>query len=233
MTQQPEASKINMRKFVVRIADVNIEINTLSTGTYGYCIDYLTSDKQDIDISITKEDVDQLIKADQRASQFINEAYLESIAVYQKIVEEMLSYKCFMMHGAVVAIDNAAWMFSAKSKTGKTTHVKKWLKHINGAYIVNGDKPLIKIQHDQVYACGTPWCGKERLGRNTMVPLKAVVFLERSESNSIQKLTFSNSFLYLLQHVYIPSNPEKAKETLQLLQMLEDKVSFYYHIKLY
>ena len=61
-----------------------------------------------------------------------------------------------------------------------------------------------------------------------MVPLKAVVFLERSESNSIQKLTFSNSFLYLLQHVYIPSNPEKAKETLQLLQMLEDKVSFYY-----
>ena len=49
------------------------------------------------------------------------------------------------MHGAVVAIDNKAYMFTANSGVGKTTRAKLWLNEYPDSIIVNGDKPLIKI----------------------------------------------------------------------------------------
>ena len=217
----------DMKNFVIKVAGINVGISTQSTGTYGYCISYLTDETPEVHVSVTQADVDDLFSSSLIAQQYDNPAYLESIAVYVKIIEALLDYNCFMMHGAVVAIGNEAWMFSANSGTGKTTHIKQWIRNIDGAYVVNGDKPIIRIVNDQIYVCGTPWYGKERLGTNTMVPLKGIAFLKRNESNCIREMPFSEAYLSLLQHVHVPHDPDQAKKTLRLLQQLDSKVSYY------
>ena len=131
------------------------------------------------------------------------------------------------MHGAVIAYNNAAYMFTASSGTGKTTHIRKWLNNLPGAYVVNGDKPLIKITNAGAIACGTPWCGKEKFGKNCMVPMRAIVLMERGEDNIIQEISFGQAFTGLLQQTYMPKDVEKMKKTLALLSMLQGRVKFY------
>lgn len=64
------------------------------------------------------------------------------------------------MHGTVVDHNGQAYMFTAPSGTGKTTHAKLWLDNLPDAFIVNGDKPFIIAGDEQPKACGTPWAGK-------------------------------------------------------------------------
>ena len=153
--------------------------------------------------------------------------YLETIIIYRKICNEMPLFNTFLMHGAVIAVGNESFMFAAKSGTGKTTHIKKWLENNKDAYVVNGDKPLIRITEDNVMACGTPWCGKEYLGNNVIVPLKSIVLMERGEDNRMEKITFKQAYLDLLQQTYLPPDADNARKTLSLLSQLDGKVDFW------
>ena len=51
------------------------------------------------------------------------------------------------MHGAVIRYKGKAYLFTAPSGTGKTTHIRQWLKKAEGTFVVNGDKPLIKVEN--------------------------------------------------------------------------------------
>lgn len=156
------------------------------------------------------------------------EDYLETIVIHRKICNELLSLNTFLMHGAVVAVDGNAYLFTADSGVGKTTHIRKWLKNIEGCFVVNGDKPLIKITDTQAIACGTPWRGKEEMGTKTMVPLKAIVLMERAEKNAINKITLGQAFAFLLAQTYRPDDEAKMRKTLQLMQRLNPLVSFWW-----
>ena len=213
--------------FIIGIADLKIRIITPSSGTYGYCIKYLTKGHSDYDIIVSEKDVQNEIKKSPLKGDFLNLAYLETVAVYRKIADVVLQNDIILMHGAVIAINNSAYMFSAPSRTGKTTHIKLWLNNLPGTFVVNGDKPLIKISSTQVVACGTPWCGKERMGTNAIVPLKAIIFMERAEDNYIDEITFPQAYPFLLQQTNIPDDPQKAKKALNLLSELYGKVRFY------
>ena len=92
---------------------------------------------------------------------------------------------------------------------------------------MNGDKPLIRLTETQAIACGTPWCGKENQGENAMVPLKAIVLMERGEGNKMEEVTFGRAFPFLLQQTYRPSDPVKMKKSLTLLSKLNGRVRFY------
>jgi len=134
----------------------------------------------------------------------------------------------FLMHGAVIAMDDQAYMFTAPSGTGKTTRIRLWQKQYPSSIIVNGDKPLIRISKDKIIACGTPWCGKEGWNTNTMVPLRAIFLLERSdERNSIEEISLGSAFPALLQQTYRPDESELMRKTLLLLKSLEGKVKIF------
>lgn len=222
-----KAKTVDMNHFVIKTAGLNIGINALSPSTYGYCLSYLSDEEPDFCIDVTREDV-ELEKID-RASNMkeANDPYSETIAAYRKIVDKIIDYDVFLMHGAVVATGSIAYMFSASSGTGKTTHIKQWLRNLDEAYVVNGDKPLIKVTEKEIYACGTPWCGKERLGRNVMVPLRGIIQLNRNEKNSIRQVSFSEIYPFLLQQTHIPGDSINARKTLGLLARLYEKVSFW------
>lgn len=101
----------------------------------------------------------------------------------------LLEYKGIMQHASAVVVDNKAYLFSAPSGTGKSTHTGKWLELFGDkAYILNDDKPAIRILDDGIYAYGTPWSGKHDISVNKKVPLQGICFLTRDTENWIKPM---------------------------------------------
>lgn len=222
----PHKDNYQKHHFCIEIAGKVIGIETLYEETYSTCKEYLCDLEPEILISINKKDIEYEREEALRANILREDGYLETLAVYRKISEAMLQYDTFLMHGAVIAVGDNAYMFTAESGTGKTTHIKKWLENIEDAFVVNGDKPLIKLMNNHVIACGTPWCGKEKMGTNTMVNLRAIVLMIRGENNEIEEITYQQAFSPILQQTYRPDDTDSMFRTLKLVSQLKGKVRF-------
>ena len=225
-----EETKLSFEKqnhFTVKIADCVIRINAPSPRTYIQCRDYIVQEDPDIIINISEEDALYEIKEGQSLYKSINENYVETLAAFRKIADELSSRGIILMHGAAIAIGNEAYLFSASSGVGKTTHIKKWIEHVNDSYVLNGDKPFIKTVGTEALIYGTPWCGKERMGKNAKAALKAIVFMERSEDNSIEEISFVDAYPYLLQHIYQPQDVLQMKAVLKNLSELNGKIKVF------
>ena len=122
------------------------------------------------------------------------------------------------MHASVIEVDGFAYAFSAPSGTGKSTHTSLWLKNIPNARVINGDKPLMRVEDDgTVTAFGTPWNGKENWGDNIKATMKAVCFLDRGEQNEIRRCGEEESIMRLAQQLYLRGG--RTSVNLQLLMM--------------
>ncbi len=215
------------RHFCISLAGRAVAVDALYTEVYSLCNDYLSDLTPDIQISIDENDLAFESIETKKARTSWNNGYLETLAVYRKISEAMLDFDTFLMHGAVVAAGGEAYMFTAPSGTGKTTHIRKWIENDKDAFVVNGDKPLIKVTDTRAIACGTPWRGKESLGANVMAPLKAVALMERGEDNAIEEISFGRAFTFLLQQTYRPADADRMRKTLALLSRLNGRVRFF------
>ena len=210
---------------IYRIADKNIRINSLFSFVHVYCEKYRTDGEPDFEVEITDAD----IKAESRTVKAeVSGGWIEVSAVYRKIAEMIPKYDTFMLHGSAISVDGEGYLFTAKSGTGKSTHVKLWRELLGDcAVMVNDDKPFIKVSDDGVRIYGTPYSGKEGLNTNISVPLKAICVLERSKENRIREVDLSDVYPVLLQQTYHPSEREMFNRTFDLLDRLNGFVKFY------
>ena len=220
-------------EFTVCLAGINVAIESLFDEVYDFCRDYLTDAPADMSVSVTAEDIFQEKIKNIRESQIEGipvvdypDSYLETLAVYRKIVTKMLDFDTFLMHGAVVAVGDKAWLFTAPSGTGKTTHINLWLNNIPGSYVVNGDKPLIHIG-DECTVYGTPWAGKEGMNQNIGVNLCGIVVLNRGAENHIEKVPMTQILPVLIQQSYRPKERVELEKTLSLLSRMGKKIPMY------
>lgn len=110
-----------------------------------------------------------------------------------------------VLHGSAIAYQGRGVIFSAPSGTGKSTHTGLWKQCFGDDVVyVNDDKPALRFEEDTVYMYGTPWSGKTDLNTNMRVPLHAVVFVERGETNAVRRLDFTESMLNLQSQVVQP-----------------------------
>lgn len=219
--------------FTVCLAGKNIAVTSLFDEVYDFCRDYLTDASPDMTVTITNEDITYEKIVSIREAQIeglpigdYSDSYLETLAVYRKIVTKMLAFDTFLMHGAVVAVGDKAWLFTAPSGTGKTTHINLWLKNIPDSYVVNGDKPLINVG-DECTVYGTPWAGKEKMNRNVGVKLCGIVILNRGVENAIEKVPMTQILPVLIQQSYRPKTKPELEKTLSLLSSLGHKIPMY------
>ena len=94
--------------------------------------------------------------------------------------------------------ESIGFPFIAASGTGKSTHTSLWLKHIEGAQLLNDDNPIIRIIDGTPYLFGSPWSGKTPCYRNRKTRLGAVTRIERAPQNSIERLSPIEAFASLL-----------------------------------
>ena len=141
----------------------------------------------------------------------------------------LLDFDGFMLHASGVVYENKAYLFSAPSGTGKSTHTSIWQRVFGNdkTFIINDDKPAIKLDGDVVKACGTPWSGKYDQSRNADVPIKGICFLERAEVNSIEEMEKKEAIHQILNQTIRPRDPKDMEKLLTLLDRLLDRVKVY------
>ncbi|HBL41445.1 MAG TPA: hypothetical protein DDY98_07765 [Ruminococcaceae bacterium] len=224
-----------MTEFTILLAEIPIRVQALYPQTKAFCADYLTEKTPVFCVTIEPQDIAYEQKFSEKTAErehkpivrFLPE-YLETLAVYRKIANKMPSYGVLLFHGAAVAVDGQVYLFTAQSGTGKTTHMKYWLEQYGErATVVNGDKPLIKMTDNGVFVCGTPWQGKEKYGKNTVLPLKALCILQRDTHDHIEKVSFSKEFSVILRQTYQPPFADGLEKTLDLLTDLSKKIPLY------
>jgi hypothetical protein len=102
-----------------------------------------------------------------------------------------------LFHAAVVSYQGKAYMFLGPSGTGKSTHARLWLKHIEGTELVNDDNPVVR--DGVVY--GSPWSGKTPCYRNVSYPLGGIVMLSQAPYNKICRLEGLQAYMALVPSI--------------------------------
>lgn len=149
----------------------------------------------------------------------------EIICTTESFYMQLLGYGGFMLHSSAVVMDGGAYLFSAPSGTGKSTHTALWLELFGErAAILNDDKPAILLREDGIFACGTPWSGKSDLNLNLCVPLRGICVLERSMQNFINPLPAEKAVYALLNQTLRPEEPEKMAALLEYIDRVTENI---------
>jgi len=217
-----------MMSFRMKLAGISIQVHAMFETTEQFCRDYLTDESPSVEVSITQADLEEERRrsacSDEREGRSVvryPDEYLETLALYRRILERLLPRHVLLFHGSALALNGKAYLFTARSGVGKTTHTRLWLKNIPDCYVLNGDKPLLLFREDAVYVCGTPWQGKENCGVNEMLPLEAICFLERDEENRIEPIGFNNALGPLSTQAHRPGGGENLVEFIKLIERLK------------
>lgn len=106
-----------------------------------------------------------------------------------------------LMHASVVRQCGYGYAFIAKSGTGKSTQVSNWLKYIPGCDMMNDDNPVVRVTGEGCFIYGSPWSGKTPCYRDVKAPLGAITRIDRSSSNSVERVNAVKAFVSLLPSV--------------------------------
>ena len=132
----------------------------------------------DININVTDERVRAAVAEHPELQQGDWEYMLTGSDFYT----ELIKFDGILLHSSCIVVDDLAYAFSADSGVGKSTHTQLWLKHFGDrCYMLNDDKPAIRLINGEVYACGTPFSGKYDYSAPKNVKLAGICFLQRSE----------------------------------------------------
>lgn len=225
-------SEENTEYFQIRLCERIIGIRHRFKEIRKLCAGYEASGISDLEISVSPKDIEYERLRAAREAEFEGsrpviypDSYLETLSVYRKIAEGLLEYDILLVHASVIAVDGEAYMFTAKSGTGKSTHTRLWREYFKErAVMINDDKPLIRITDEGVTVYGTPWDGKHHLSSNTSAPLKAVCILKRDEENRIKRITKADALPMLCQQSYRPLSTSGTARALSLTDRLLDRV---------
>ena len=106
-----------------------------------------------------------------------------------------------LFHASAVNYEGRGYMFLGKSGTGKSTHAGLWVKHIEGAVLMNDDNPVVRISDGIATVYGSPWSGKTPCYRNVSSPLGGIVLLSQAPYNKIQRLEGLEAYVALMSSI--------------------------------
>lgn len=168
---------------ICKIADILVDVPAVG-DLVSRCEDYLANEVHGADITIRTE-----LFRQQRWAGIPKElyAYAETgshFAFY------LLKQGGLVLHASAVVYEGKAYLFSANSGTGKSTHTRNWQSVFGpSAIVINDDKPALRCIDGIWYAYGTPWCGKDGINVNMKAPLAGICFLKQSSRNHIRRLS--------------------------------------------
>ena len=198
---------------------------TVSMDTYGrmaaQALPYETEQDAKVDITI-KPDVAEMKR---RFPDLVDEG-CEYMACEKSFYHQLIWFEGLRIHSSAVVIDGMAYLFSAVSGTGKSTHTSLWRRVFGDERVrmLNDDKPAVRQEDGTWYAYGTPWCGKSGQNANLRVPLGGIALLERAEQNEIQPYTGTDAIFALFRQATRPQDMKSREKVLDLLDKLMTQV---------
>ncbi|RSX57270.1 hypothetical protein [Bifidobacterium samirii] len=224
-----------MTPFVMSLAGLTVRVAPLHDEVAAMCAPYridmdgaVPAIAPHVDVRVTQAMVDAERAMGDPGDW--SDAYLETLAVFRAIGERIPALDRAILHGACIEADGAAYVFTAPSGTGKSTHIRLWRRHLGDrVHVVNGDKPIVHVPADGVpVAHATPWAGKERWQTPLAhAPLAGIAVVTRGTVNACVRMDASEALEVLLAQLYMPSDPLQALATLALADRLLATVPMY------
>jgi len=210
-----------------KIADVVFQAKLIYPYTEKLCKDYEYFGTEEIAFSV------EITKADIDAERIIISEYpdemLESLALFRKLCEYALANEdTILFHSSAVMVDGWAYLFTAPSGTGKSTHARLWRELLGDrAVMINDDKPMIRYVDGDFYVYGTPWNGKHHLGSNNRAKIKAICKIYQAKENVIKKADFKQMLFAVLNQTIRPKEIETMDKLLVLIDKMLKSVDLY------
>ena len=213
----------------ILLAGIPVQFDNRFPDLADLCRGFETDLPPALSIQVSPEELEE-----ERSKQtdVFSDGYLETVCCYRKAANALLDRDIFVMHGSVVALDGKGYAFLAPSGVGKTTQTRLWQQHFGQRLqVINGDKPLVRMVRDgesiRFDAYGTPWRGKERMGCNASVGLKAIFFLNRSSVPDAKPASQEQKVDLLFRQLLMPREPERMMRLLDMADKLVSTIPFY------
>lgn len=198
-----------------RIAGLNVRMDSFGR-TEAQAVPYLSQfDEPDIVVSSAW----QVLK---QRHPHLSDEDCEYLSTGSSFYRQLLSYDGLLLHASAVVVDGRAYLFSAPSGTGKSTHTRLWQQVFGSdrVQILNDDKPALRRENGIWYAYGTPWSGKHDISINARIPLGGICFLEQSAENSIAPYGGAKLIFSLLEQTMRPADACLRSKLMELLDLL-------------
>lgn len=213
----------------ILLAGIPVQFDNRFPDLVTFCRGFETDLPPALSIQVSAEELDE---EQNKQTDVFSDGYLETVCCYRKAATALLDRDIFVMHGSVVALDGEGYAFLAPSGVGKTTQTRLWQQYFGDRLrVINGDKPLIRMVHDgeaaQFVAYGTPWRGKEGMGCNASVRLKAIFFLNRSSVPGAKPASHEQKVDLLFRQLLMPREPERMMRLLDMADKLVCAIPFY------
>lgn len=213
--------------FYINLSGLAVEMRSDFDFAKRHCKDYLAKscDKPDLVAEVTREQINAERLVNEEALSY---GYCEDICLYRAIAEQLPLFDRTVFHGAAIEVGGRGYIFTAPSGTGKTTHISLWRKAFGDEVrIINGDKPILRLDGERVDVCSTPWMGKEGLGTISEAPLDAIVLLKRSSENKMTKIAPSECFPDLVKQFYLPRESVSKLKAIEIVDRVLKSVPVY------
>ena len=141
-----------------------------------------------------------------------NPAEIEYTLMGMIFLEIAQRYHFIPFHASAVSYRKQVMLFAAPSKTGKSTHAHLWKTFNQEVFILNDDKPLIRLD-DQVFnVYSSPFSGKTSKNINTIQPLKAIFFIKQATFSQVEKMSHAEKLKEIMRNTLRPSDDEGWSE---------------------
>ena len=107
-----------------------------------------------------------------------------------------------IIHAGATVYNKNGILFCGVPGAGKSTQCRLW-EQVYRSTPLNNDQPFIFWENGQPMVHGTPWSGKEPCYKNEYYPIKAIVFVEKSPEDRVEKLRPIEAFALLQLNNYL------------------------------
>ena len=211
----------------VKVADIITELNPKYEETIKLSEPFIYHGRRDSDLQLNVSDK-YLNNLMSRAAENISIGEMENFAFSCEFNRKAINYDTMLVHSSAIIYDGGAYLFSADSGVGKSTHTKLWLKAFGDkVHIMNDDKPVVRLYNDYAVVYGTPFDGGSGIALNENYPLKSIIFIERGVQNSVRVPTSRE----IIQKLYFQTahmvDAQTAEKMLRNFEKLLSLTKFY------
>ena len=140
--------------------------------------------------------------------------------------DALLPFERAIFHGVAFIWRGQAWLLTALSGTGKTTHYIQWKRQYGSEIsIINGDKPVLDFSDEGISVHPSPWRGKENMGSMRSAPLGGIIMLKKGQGNAMRRVEPQEAVAELfMQFLFTRSTPLDVRRVCALEERLLQSV---------
>ncbi len=211
---------------IYKIADIFVEMSPAYKETQHWYKPYLEDDntQPDAQIIATEEEINYYVTK----GVDITPPVSENMVLFRKFNMILTRFNGSYIHSSAVLFDGKVYLFSADSGVGKSTLTERICRlYPDKAVVINDDKPSFRIKDGKCYVYGTPFAGGTDKHVNICAELGGIVFLERSDANSIRRISASEAIPLLYKQARLANHPTIYDRLLSMISFIIENYPFY------